>query len=87
MYCDSESEDIYAKNAAQRAKIVDILCCICFCGGRQNPKNPNVSSVPAEAISQGGMQGLGSPFISVIKPKIKQCRQLPVPPHRLVKLA
>ena len=37
------------------------LLCVCFCAcGQQNPKTPNLSPNADDAITLGGIQGLGS---------------------------
>ena len=59
----SKCEDKHAQNAAECAKIVDAFVLHLFFEYviSKNPKTPNLSPMADDAITRGGIQGLGSP--------------------------
>ena len=58
----SECDDKQGQNVTWRAKIVNafVLCVHVCVRGRQNLNNPKLSPMAENAITQGGIGGLGS---------------------------
>ena len=85
IYCSLEINMPKMLNGAWRSLMH--LFCICFCTfGQQKPEDPNLSQMADDAITRGGIRGLGSPsYICGYRPYMwhdqeewATCRQLSI---------